>query len=399
MSPRIAFLFSLVLLTAFESHAASIAQTTSAQGTKFIEITGELVLGDEKTFNNIAVSLDDAIVLLNSPGGKEYVGIQIGKTIAIKGFKTAVPPSTMCASACGLIWLAGHTRAVFDTSRLGFHAMYTNPTGKADVSSSGNALVGSYLHQLGFNESVVIYVTDAQPDSMQWLTEADAKSIGLEAMFFKAEEPQPKPVTGWPGAAISSNIQQPPPQVQMNVASASPIIPAPAYAPTVAPSQNYSPPPYWTRLDHTDLMGFDLPGMPMTASTEGECKSLCDGYSQCRAFTLNIKSKACFLKSSAHDAFQFTGAVSGYKDSQLQIARVGSDYGDAINFRSGNGREIVGNTIRTVASANAGWCQDQCVTDALCKGFNYLPNGTCQLYPNRKPTKVSPGTIYGAKFD
>ena len=75
-----------------------------------IAIEGELVPGDETKFADAAIRAPSAVVMLNSPGGREIVGIEIGQAIRHKGFATYVPDGFTCASACALAWVAGGPR-------------------------------------------------------------------------------------------------------------------------------------------------------------------------------------------------------------------------------------------------------------------------------------------------
>lgn len=161
--------------------AVEAAEITTAvvSDKQFIIVDGEFQTGDDKKFKNLAITFDDAVVLLNSEGGLAQVGMEIGRTIAIKGFSTAVGANGLCASSCGLVWLAGHERFLTTSSRIGFHAIYTVPDGKPEVSSDGNAIVGGYLRQLGFSDPIIIYVTQAVPNSMHWLSISDANRLGL----------------------------------------------------------------------------------------------------------------------------------------------------------------------------------------------------------------------------
>jgi hypothetical protein len=130
-----------------------------SSGTDLIEVSGELVRGDETKFVELAISSVDAIVVFQSGGGNLLAGIEIGKAIRLKGFSTLVPDNMYCASACALAWLAGRVRLMSDTARVGFHAVYTAQDGETRVSSAGNAIVGAYLSQLGLPTSAIIYIT------------------------------------------------------------------------------------------------------------------------------------------------------------------------------------------------------------------------------------------------
>ena len=130
--------------------AAEIQPFSGKDGVvEIIAIYGELLPGDEKTFANIALQTQSSLVILNSQGGSLSAALGIGKAIRVKGFRTYVPDHGVCASACGLIWLAGTAKALSTTARVGFHAAYREEYGVKSVTSSGNALVGAYLNSLG----------------------------------------------------------------------------------------------------------------------------------------------------------------------------------------------------------------------------------------------------------
>jgi hypothetical protein len=54
--------------------------------------------------------------------------------------------------------------------------------------ASAIALIGSYLTQIGLSENVVVYITQAAPTEMTWLTFRDAKQIGIEVVPWETEK-------------------------------------------------------------------------------------------------------------------------------------------------------------------------------------------------------------------
>lgn len=193
--------------TAVPARAATIDAHRLDNETMLIFISGEMVLGDEKTFANVALPHDNAIVVFKSNGGNLRAGIEIGKAIRLKGFATYVSDGESCASACALAWLGGRSRAMSATSRVGFHAAHVQ-TGETKVATSvGNALVGAYVSQLGLPERAVIYVTSAAPDEIKWLTFSDAQSIGIDVRQVNlngAPNRQAQPAVASPVQAPSS---------------------------------------------------------------------------------------------------------------------------------------------------------------------------------------------------
>jgi hypothetical protein len=61
-------------------------------------------------------------------------------------------------------------------ARIGFHAASM----EGQETGLGNTLVGAYLNKIGLPYAAVIYITKASPDSMTWLSVADAEKSGIE---------------------------------------------------------------------------------------------------------------------------------------------------------------------------------------------------------------------------
>ena len=129
-----------------------------------------------------------ATISLRSDGGSVVAGIQIGENIRLKGFTTVVAGDPRCASACAIAWLGGTPRLMSAEARVGFgfHAAYDNKTG--EETGVGNALVGAYLNKIGLPYSAVIYITQAAPNSMTWLSIADAEKQGIDVKPLRSSQ-------------------------------------------------------------------------------------------------------------------------------------------------------------------------------------------------------------------
>lgn len=161
--------------------AATIQLGKSLPGTApIIIVDGELVPGDAERFQGTATGLRSALVVLRSDGGQLLAGIEIGTTIRLKNFETVVPNDARCASACALAWIGGTRRYVAPRGRVGFHAAWRLVDGKPAEAGSGNALVGAYLNRIALPDRAILYMTQAPPESMSWLTARDAERVGIE---------------------------------------------------------------------------------------------------------------------------------------------------------------------------------------------------------------------------
>ncbi len=149
-------------------------------------LDGKLELADGEAFAKLVDGMDHAVVVLNSPGGNLVAGLAIGRLVRLRAFATAVPDDALCASACALAWLGGTKRYLGPHSALGFHAAAVMHRGQAVESGVGNALIGSYLAQLGLSERAVIYITTPKPSDIQWLHPDDAKAVGIDFAILSA---------------------------------------------------------------------------------------------------------------------------------------------------------------------------------------------------------------------
>lgn len=141
-----------------------------------VSVEGLLTPDDGDQFRAMTNALTKAVVVLSSNGGSIKAGITIGEAIRLKGFHSVVVGR--CASACALAWLGGTPRSMAAEAQIGFHAAYNASTGQE--TAVGNALVGAYLSRIGLPYKAVIYITQAAPTSMTWLTFSEAKQNGID---------------------------------------------------------------------------------------------------------------------------------------------------------------------------------------------------------------------------
>ena len=148
-----------------------------------IVISGEIVKGDAAKFAAVAVTAPaKTLVILSSGGGGTVEGMMIGEAIRARHFQTGIPNGATCASACGLIWLAGQPRYIGESGNVGFHAAYVVKEGVASEVGNGNALVGAYLSHLGLSYDAIYFITSAAPEDMAWLHPSDAKRLGIDVI-------------------------------------------------------------------------------------------------------------------------------------------------------------------------------------------------------------------------
>jgi hypothetical protein len=149
-----------------------------------------MLIEDVEKFRAALSGVVAGTVILQSDGGSAYAGIEIGKAIRMRGLTTRVTSQDgPCLSACAFAWLAGNPRTLTNSAQIGFHAAYEIVNGQPTPVGAGNALIGAYLRDVGLSDDAIFFVTQARPDQLKWLTERDAKSIGLAVKVVDDLEP------------------------------------------------------------------------------------------------------------------------------------------------------------------------------------------------------------------
>jgi hypothetical protein len=202
-SIRVIILF-LVSLTA--ARAADI-EVRHLDGTALIFVEGKFELSDIDRFQTkiAGVTPGKATVVFESKGGRLISGIRIGALIRAKKFNTLVPDGAECASACALAWLGGTRRLVGKDSLIGFHAAYVVKDAGPMESAPGNAILGAYLNQLGLSEKAILYITQAAPTSIQWMSLEEAAEHGITVSLLPSPHSAPKSQPN--GAAVTEQAE------------------------------------------------------------------------------------------------------------------------------------------------------------------------------------------------
>jgi hypothetical protein len=188
-------LFASVSAVAISAAAAEAADINvfppdASHDYSIVTIMGKLEydVRDIRKFSLMTASLKTSAVKvqLDSPGGSANVGIEIGKIIQQRQWDTVVFKDAVgCASACGLLWLAGHQRFMEIGVRIGFHACGRFDTvGGRHANPECDAKITAYLNQLGLSNDVISYMLKAGAYEMTWLTWKDLRQMGLEVSVF-----------------------------------------------------------------------------------------------------------------------------------------------------------------------------------------------------------------------
>ncbi len=332
------------------AQAGQISVTSGQSGAPLITIRGELDLNDAVEFMRKTSAVKDAVVVLRSPGGNLLAGLQIGRTVRQRGYLTVIPASTSCSSACALAWLGGTPRFMAQNSRIGFHAAYFMKGGRARTSRAANGVIEDYLRDLGLSERAIDYVTHSPPERLNWLTVAAARELGIEAGIYER------------GMVMSTLANMP-----------------------TGPLGEIK------RLASLDLLGYDLPGMPIVDTTVTDCEMRCERSTDCGAFTFNTESAACFLKSRTDLAVGNPAAISGYREHKDSHIR-------RIDMAIQQATDLPGNDIGQQTDTTFEACLVSCSETIACKAFTYvIHRNECWLKDGVGSAASRAGLVSGIK--
>ena len=168
------------LAVAVPCSAAEIRSVTAPSGGTGLVLAGIIAPGDDaKLAAALATVPRPRRLSLESLGGNVQAALALGETVRREGLATTVPARGVCASACGLVWLAGTPRAMGPDAHVGLHAAYLRRNGVSVETGAANALIGAYLGRLGFDDKAIVYLTSAAPEEMTWILPADRQRYGI----------------------------------------------------------------------------------------------------------------------------------------------------------------------------------------------------------------------------
>ncbi|MBT1156708.1 hypothetical protein J1C56_14000 [Aminobacter anthyllidis] len=142
--------------------------------------------------------------------------------------------------------------------------------------------------------------------------------------------------------------------------------------------------------DGWDVMGGDLPGMPVWNVSIDQCQAQCQADGQCMAFTYDKKHAACFMKNNGSILIRNPDAAMGAKraiQGNLQYS--------SLVFAKGT--VVIGGAYSNVRAGYAD-CVLACATDERCLAFNFDgPNKMCAMLDSVTSSSPFKGVESGLK--
>lgn len=157
-----------------------------------IYATGDIVEGSLEALLTVVDELGlqaGTTVVLNSPGGSLWVGIEMGDAIRRLRFHTSVyGPSEnnqhaggICASACAYALLGGTHRTVGPSARIGLHQFSGTATRGRELSEAQTvvSIVANYVRRMGVSQELVEIASAIPSSEVRWLTASEMTRLGV----------------------------------------------------------------------------------------------------------------------------------------------------------------------------------------------------------------------------
>ena len=138
---------------------------------------GEIDQGDEKNLRKAIRKHNIDTIVLMSPGGLIYEGLELANLIYDRGLRTYIPKGEYCASACSFMFFAGKPRIAH--GQLGVHQFYSSVLNEAQIVEEGTQYtVSSIIENLEvFDTPAFIYSKMFASKNMYYFSENEKRSF------------------------------------------------------------------------------------------------------------------------------------------------------------------------------------------------------------------------------
>jgi hypothetical protein len=147
-------------------------------GGRFAEIGGAIEPGGGERFRAFLTDNPGIIgVRLSSPGGTVVSAIAMAEEISSRRLSTFIAEGSICASACSILFFAGHDRLVL--GRLGLHQM--DDGGRSNASTLQFVLAEQLdaFQKFDVPWELTKHMLTTPPWDMYWVTPADIENFAL----------------------------------------------------------------------------------------------------------------------------------------------------------------------------------------------------------------------------
>lgn len=178
ITPKITWIFLAMIAFDPISKQGMCQEFLTSDDGRFASIEGVILEDSDRRFRKFLGDNPSLIgVSLNSPGGIVVSAIGMAEEISKHRLSTYIAENQSCASACAILFFAGHDRLV--RGRLGVHQM--DDFGESNASTLQFVLADQLDAFQRFNIpwSLSRKMLTTPPWQMYWLTDSDIESLGI----------------------------------------------------------------------------------------------------------------------------------------------------------------------------------------------------------------------------
>ncbi|WP_434903244.1 protein kinase domain-containing protein [Bradyrhizobium sp. HKCCYLS20291] len=204
---------------------------------------------------------------------------------------------------------------------------------------------------------------------------AVAALVGAVAAGLYFSNSEPSAPIGIPNGAVASTTptalptSPAPTPTQSSTPRALPTYtPTPVFPPVIAPPRA-PPPPSYVTYENFDIEGGDLPGtLPHFRDVDQSyCESECSGNGQCVGYSYGKWDRACYLKGTLPNLRFEPNSTSLIRSNQPRPP----DYIGARRIEATK-RNYVGNRYSTSSAPSRKACEELCLRETACLGYQYV---------------------------
>ena len=173
---RLAALLITLLAGIMPAFAAQFDVGPPVQGHQPVLLRGVIVAGDEARLESALARAHDPILALASPGGMLMPAIAMGERVRSLGLQTIVASGSDCA----LIWLAGTTRMLSQTGRIGLHAIAVMQAASERVETHAfDHVLRRYLTSLDYSLDTTATIVNTPAVMVRWMDAIELNAAGI----------------------------------------------------------------------------------------------------------------------------------------------------------------------------------------------------------------------------
>jgi hypothetical protein len=183
------------LVSAWNANAASLTTRLTEKG-PMILLKGDIAREDSEAVANLilAAKAERRVIRglqLDSPGGNLLGGMSLASLMHNHPeLSTMIVPGATCASACFLVFAAGHEKFADYESFVGVHGVADKAGQVTEETEAATLEMARFCQELGVPSRITEKLIATPPDEIVWLSADDLRSMGATMVGRPVQSPR-----------------------------------------------------------------------------------------------------------------------------------------------------------------------------------------------------------------